>query len=304
MTKVCVRGSMSGKIRVASITLVVAVAVLGMKVGAWLLTGSVALYSDALESTINVAAAVAALIALRVSGRPADANHPYGHDKAEYLSAVIESALVLTTSILIFREVWLGWARPHLPTLPLAGIALNAAAGFVNLIWARLLVRVGRRWRSPALTAGGRHVMTDVWTSTGVLVGFWLVAFSGYARLDPIVAALVGLNILRVGFLMLRQSVAGLMDEAMEPEALASIRRTIADNAGGAIEAHDLRTRQAGRLSFVEFHLVVPGDMTVDRSHEICDRLEGAIRAEAGDAMITIHVEPAGKAKHKGVVVL
>ncbi len=304
MTKVCVRGSMSGKIRVASITFVVAVVVLGMKVGAWLLTGSVALYSDALESTINVAAAVAALIALRVSGRPADANHPYGHDKAEYLSAVIESALVLTTSILIFREVWLGWERPHLPTLPLAGLALNAAAGFINLIWARLLVQVGRRWRSPALTAGGRHVMTDVWTSTGVLIGFWLVAFTGYARLDPIVAALVGLNILRVGFLMLRQSVAGLMDEAMEPEALASIRRTIADNAGGAIEAHDLRTRQAGRLSFVEFHLVVPGDMTVDRSHEICDRLEGAIRAEAGDAMITIHVEPAGKAKHKGVVVL
>ena len=298
------RGAMSGKIRVASATLVVAAMVLSMKVGAWVLTGSVALYSDALESTINVAAAIAALVALSVSGRPADANHPYGHDKAEYLSAVIESTLVLTTSVLIFREVWLGWQRPHLPTLPLAGIALNAAAGFVNLGWARLLVRVGRRWKSPALTAGGRHVMTDVWTSAGVLIGFWLVTVVGYARLDPIVAALVGLNILRVGYVMLRQSVAGLMDEAMEPEALASIRQTIADNAGGAIEAHDLRTRQAGPRTFVEFHLVVPGDMTVDHSHEICDRLEGAIRAEAGEAMITIHVEPAGKAKHRGVVVL
>lgn len=295
---------MSGKIRVASATLVVATVVLSMKVAAWVLTGSVALYSDALESTINVAAAIAALIALSVSGRPADANHPYGHEKAEYLSAVTESALVLTTSILIFREVWLGWQQPHLPSLPLAGMTLNGVSSLINLVWARVLVRVGRRWKSPALTAGGRHVMTDVWTSTGVLIGFWLVTSTGYARLDPIVAGLVGLNILRVGFVMLRHSVAGLMDEAMEPQALASIRRTIADNAGGAIEAHDLRTRQAGRLSFVEFHLVVPGDMTVDRSHEICDRLEGAIRAEAGDAMITIHVEPAGKAKHKGVVVL
>ena len=295
---------MSVKIRVAWVTVAIAVLVLGMKLGAWWLTASVALYSDALESTINVATAVAALVALSVSSRPADANHPYGHDKAEYLSAVLESALVLTTSILIFREVYLSWERPHLPSSPLVGIALNGASGLINLLWARVLVRFGRRWKSPAITAGGSHVMTDVWTSAGVLLGFWLVSITNWPRLDPIVAGLVGVNILRAGYAMLRDSVGGLMDQAIEPEALAVVRRVIADNAVGAIEAHDLRTRQAGRLSFVAFHLVVPGDMTVDRSHEICDRLEHAIRDETGEALITIHVEPDGKAKHRGVVVL
>ena len=206
---------MSAKIRVAWVTVTIAVLVLGMKLGASWLTGSVALYSDALESTINVAAAIAALVALSISARRADANHPYGHDKAEYLSAVLESALVLTTSILIFREGYLSWERPHLPTLPIEGLALNGAAGIINLLWARTLVRFGRHWKSPAIAAGGSHVMTDVWTSCGVLLGFWLVSATNWPRLDPIVAGLVGANILRVGYRMLRDSVGGLMDEAI-----------------------------------------------------------------------------------------
>ena len=282
----------------------VSVIVLLLKYAAYATTGSVALYSDAIECIINVVAAIGGVLALSVSARPADANHPYGHYKAEYLSAVVEGALVLLTAFAIAHQAWWGWQHPHVPTAPVLGIALNATGGVLNGIWAVLLIRVGRRRRSPALTAGGRHLMSDVWTSTVLLAGFALVPLTGWLRLDSGLAALVAANILRVGFQMTRNSIGGLMDEVTNLDEVEEIRRVISENADGAIEAHDVRTRCVGAMTFIEFHLVVPGHMAVQTAHDICDRIEQALRRQIGDALINIHVEPEQKAKHKGVVVL
>ena len=299
-----VEEAMDRSLRLAWGSLAISFIVLAMKGGAWWLTGSVALYSDALETVINVVAAIGALIALWFSALPADANHPYGHNKAEYLSAVVEGALVLATAFMIAREAWAGFEHPHAPETPFVGIGLNAAAGVINLVWALVLITRGRAWKSPALVAGGRHIMTDVWTTGAVLVGFALVPLTGFLRLDPIVAALVAVNILRAGYTMLRESVGGLMDEVADPEAVADLRRIISANAQGALESHDVRTRVAGRVTFVEFHLVVPGRMSVEESHVICDRIEEALRDKLGEAVINIHVEPEEKAKHEGVAVV
>jgi cation diffusion facilitator family transporter len=279
--------------------------VLALKFVAYWLTGSLALYSDALESTINVVAAGAAFIALRVSAQPADSNHPYGHHKAEYFSAVFEGVLVVVAALSIFHSAYQGfWALKPIDA-PVLGLAINAGASVINGIWASLMLSWGRRWRSPALLADGRHIMLDVVTSAGVLVGVALVARTGWLVLDPALAALVGLNVLWSGYKMVREGAGGLMDEAPPPEMVARIKDVIGRHAAGAIEAHDVRARHAGRMTFVEFHLVVPGDTRVAEAHEICDRIEAALKADIdGDAHITIHVEPEAKAKSSGVPVL
>lgn len=285
-------------------SVVVALAVLALKTAAWWLTGSVALLADAMESVVNVAAAAAALAAVQFSARPADANHPYGHAKAEYFSAVLEGALIVVAAMLILHESWGALQRPRVPTQPGLGLAVSAVASGVNAAWATLLMRQGRALRSPALVADARHLWSDVVTSVGVIIGVGLVATTGVLWLDPLLAAATAVNILVSGFRLLRESVGGLMDEAVPPATLDRIRQIVADQAEGAIEAHDLRSRHAGRFTFLEFHLVVPGGMTVRESHEICDRIEAALKAELETAVITIHVEPEGKAKQKGVPVL
>ncbi|MGG5811101.1 cation diffusion facilitator family transporter [Falsiroseomonas sp. CW058] len=289
---------------IAATSVVVALVVLALKTGAWWLTGSVALFADALESVVNVAAAVAALAAVRFSALPPDANHPYGHAKAEYFSAVLEGALIVLAALLILNEAWVAYQNPRAPGQAPAGLLVAAVATTVNAIWSGVLFRRGRAARSPALLADARHLLADVVTSAGVLVGVALVALTGVLWLDPLLAALTAVNILFSGWRLMRESVGGLMDEAVPADRLARIRGLVAGHAEGAIEAHDLRTRHSGRFTFVEFHLVVPGDMTVTAAHEICDRIEGALKAELETAVITIHVEPEGKAKHRGVLVL
>ncbi|MDO9711563.1 cation diffusion facilitator family transporter [Paracraurococcus lichenis] len=295
---------MTRVVRFAAASVVIACAVLALKTGAWWLTGSVALLADALESVVNVAAAAAALVAVRYSALPPDANHPYGHTKAEYFSAVLEGALIIVAAVAILHEAWGAWLRPHAPEQATAGLLVSAAATGINGAWSWLLFRQGRRSRSPALLADARHLLADVVTSAGVLVGVTGVALTGLLWLDPLLAALTALNILWSGSKLMRESVGGLMDEAVEPDLLGRIRHAVSTSAEGAIEAHDLRTRHAGRLTFIEFHLVVPGQMTVDAAHAICDRIEAALKAEIEGATITIHVEPEGKAKHHGVLVL
>ena len=277
---------------VAWVSLVVSVGVLAMKAAAYTLTGSVALYSDAIETIINVATAVTALVALWYSAQPADTNHPYGHYKAEYLNAIVEGALVLATAFAIADAAMDGWEHPPALHTPLLGIAVNGAAGGVNLVWALVLLREGRRSKSPALTSAGRHVMTDVWTTVAVLIGFGLVPLTGWTRLDPLVALLVALNILRSGYGLLRSSVGGLMDEVTDLGEADAVRRAIMRGGHGAIEAHDVRMRVAGRMTFVDFHLVVAGGLTVDAAHVVCDRIEQSIRDTVGEAVISIHVEP------------
>jgi cation diffusion facilitator family transporter len=295
---------MSRTLKIGGASLAISLVVLALKAAAYWVTGSVALYSDALETVINVVAALAALLAIWVSEQPADANHPYGHYKAEYLSAIVEGALVLLTSALIAHEAWLNWANPHAPKTPLLGLALNGGAGLINLVWAIVLIRFGKRWKSPALLAGGKHIMTDVWTTGAVLVGFALVPLTGWLRLDPAVAGLVALNILWAGYGILRESVGGLMDEVSDPKEVAELRQLISQHADGAIEAHDVRTRRAGSMTFIEFHLVVPAKMTVEDAHAICDRIEAALHAQVGEAVINIHLEPEEEAKQQGVLVL
>jgi cation diffusion facilitator family transporter len=289
---------------IASVSVIVGVVVLALKYLAFHLTGSVALYSDALESIVNVAASIAALIAIRVSAIPADARHPYGHHKAEYFSVVTEGVLIIVAAILIFNEAYQAWLAPRALEDPGLGLAVNGAASLLNGFWAAVLIGIGRRRISPALVADGKHLMTDVFTSVGVLAGLVLAIVTDLPWLDPLLAALVALNILWAGWTLVRESVGGLMDEAVPAAQLEKIRGIISANAEGALEAHDVRTRHAGRQSFVDFHLVVPGTMTVTEAHAICDRIELAIREEVADALITIHVEPEEKAKHHGVVVL
>ncbi|MCB8819039.1 cation diffusion facilitator family transporter [Microvirga rosea] len=278
--------------------------VFALKFAAYYLTGSIALYSDALESIINVVTAVAALMAIRVSAQPADKNHPYGHHKVEYFSAVLEGVLIIVAALMILRESYFGLLHPRNLDIPLEGLGVNAIASFINAGWSWLLIREGRRMRSPALAADGRHLLTDVYTSVGVLAGLLFVPLTGWHWLDPAMAALVAVNILWSGWGLMKESIGGLMDEAVPEETLRRVREVIAINAEGAIEAHDLRTRHAGRMTFIDFHLVVPGGMSVTDAHDICDRIERSLKAEIEDALITIHVEPDDKAKHAGIVVL
>lgn len=282
----------------------VAVVVLGVKFYAWQMTGSVALLSDALESIINVATALAAVWALHVSLQPADARHPYGHTKAEYLSAVVEGVLIVGAAFAILREATLAFLDPRPIGTPLLGLAVGAVGSVINAGWALVLDRQGRRQRSPALLADGRHLRTDVVTSAGVLVGVGLVVLTGQLVLDAAIAALVALHVLWNGWGLMAESVNGLLDEGLPDEDLVRLKALIAANAEGAIEAHDLKTRCAGKLTFIEFHLVVTGDMTVTGAHDICDRLERVLKAEVPDASVTIHVEPEDKRKHQGIVVL
>ena len=295
---------MTTTMKLAAGSILLGLAVLALKTLAWWLTGSVALLSDALESIVNVAAAIAALVAISVAQRPADQGHPYGHHKAEFISAVIEGVLIILAALLILHQAWGALQSPHVLEQPGLGLAINAFASVLNGFWCWVLIRQGRRRRSPALVADGKHLLTDVVSSMGVLVGIGLALATGWMILDPILAMLVGINILWSGWKVVTASVSGLMDEAVSDRALSEIRQIISDRAEGAIEAHDLRTRHAGRATFIDFHLVVDGQTTVAEAHDICDRIEAALKEHLPDAQITIHVEPEHKAKHSGVLVI
>jgi cation diffusion facilitator family transporter len=295
---------MNRTIKIAMGSIAIGIVVLGLKTLAWRLTGSVALLSDALESTVNVATALAALIAIRIAQRPADQSHPYGHHKAEFLSAVLEGVMIIVAALLILEEAFHGIRNPRPLDAPVLGLAINAFAGAINAVWCSVLIRQGRRLKSPALVADGRHLLSDVVTSAGVILGVSLAIATGHAILDPILAAAVAVNILWSGWKVMTASLGGLMDRAVSDDMLRDIRATISDHAGGAIEAHDLRTRHAGSMTFIDFHLVVDGETPVAEAHAICDRIEAALRRQLDDAQITIHVEPEHKAKHSGVLVI
>jgi cation diffusion facilitator family transporter len=278
-------------------SIVIAFGVMGLKFVAWRITGSVALYSDALESIVNVIAAAAAFWAITVSHRPADQGHPFGHHKAEYFSAVLEGVLIGIAALLILMEVARNWQSPPLVDQPLNGMAVNGVATLLNAAWAFVLIHVGRSQKSPALIADGQHIMTDVVTSVGVLAGLVGVVATGWSILDPLLAMLVALNILWQGWKVVGSSLDGLMDRAVDTADHMRIRDIISANSKGAIEVHDLKTRIAGRATFIEFHLVVDAAMSVGESHVICDRIEAALKAEIQSVRVTIHVEPDDEAK-------
>jgi cation diffusion facilitator family transporter len=283
--------------RLAFWSIFVGLGVMGLKFVAWWLTGSVALYSDALESIVNVMAASAALWAISISHRPADDDHQHGHHKAEYFSAVLEGVLIILAALLILSEVWRRWQEPVSLDQPWLGLAINGFAALINGVWASILMRRGRQARSPALVADGHHIMTDVVTSIGVIVGLVAAVLSGYSFLDPLLAAVVAVNILWQGWKVIANSLNALMDTAVDLPTNMRIRDIISQQSAGALEIHDLKTRIAGRATFIEFHMVVDAAMTVGESHQICDRIENALRSEIPSMRVIVHVEPDDEAK-------
>ncbi len=283
--------------RLAWTGIVIAVLVVGLKALAYWVTGSLALYSDALEGLVNVATAIAAAAAVHMSRRPADTHHQYGHHKAEYFAAVLEGVLILVAAFIILRDALAALQAPRALVQPWAGLAINSAATVINGAWGWLLIRRGTSLRSPALLADGWHLWTDVVTSLGVLAGLVLATITGWHSLDALLAGLVALYIVWAGGRIIRSSMSSLMDEALNTEVQRRIHAVISEKGSGAIEAHDIRTRIAGRVSYIEFHLVVPGEMSVARSHQICDRLEVALEEAVPGAHVLIHVEPHLKAK-------
>lgn len=276
----------------------IALVVTGMKLVAWWVTGSVALLSDGLESIVNIIAALIAFYAVSYAHKPADADHPFGHHKAEYFSAVIEGVLIVVAAIAIMQQAIPALLEPQLPEAAGLGLTINLAAAAINAAWAYILIREGRAYRSPALVADGHHIVSDVVTSVGVFIGLVAALVTGFAILDPLLAIIVAINILFQGWKVISSSVGGLMDRAVDAQDDALIRAAIADHAEGSVNVHDLKTRQAGPATFVDFHMVVPADMTVAASHVICDRIEDAIRAAVPGARIAIHVEPEGVKAH------
>jgi len=295
---------MSQMMKLAIGSVVLGLIVLGLKLLAWQMTGSIALLSDALESIVNVVTAIAAVAAIRVAALPADAEHPYGHHKAELFSAILEGVMIILAAVLILRAAWMGLQHATPLAAPLQGLLVNGAASVLNGIWCWVLIHRGRQYRSPALVADGKHLLLDVFSSVGVTFGVLVAIETGWAWLDPAMAALVAVNILWGGWNVMQQSMSGLLDESLNAEMLLKVRQVIAIEAEGAVEAHDLRTRSAGSATFIEFHLVVPGAITVTDAHAMCDRIEAALKKLVEGCVVTIHVEPEEKAKHSGIIVL
>lgn len=271
-----------------------AVATVGIKAAAAWLTNSVGLWSDAAESTVNLVAALVALWALRLSAKPADHNHDFGHGKAEYMSAAVEGSLIfVAAAFIIYGAVQRLFAPAPLEQLGL-GLALSTLATLLNLGTGYLLLRAGRTHRSITLEADGKHLLTDVWTSVGVLVAIGLVALTGWQVLDPVIALAVGANILFTGYQLVRRSVVGLLDGTLPPEEVTLVNaelQRVCDNP--RVQITTVRTRESGRQRFVYATLAVPGEWTVKRSHDVADEVEAAISKALPGTTTFVHIEPA-----------
>lgn len=286
-------GSLTGW---AWLSIAAAVSTIGLKGGAYLLTGSVGLLSDALESMVNLVAAIVALIALRIAARPPDATHPFGHGKAEYLSAGAEGVMIVVAAGLIIYTAIARLVSPE-PLEDLGiGLAITAIATVINGLVGFLVLRAGRRHRSMALVADGHHLLTDVWTSIGVLVGVGIVAATGWLALDSIVALAVAVNILWVGGRIVRSAVHGLMDHALDVDDVTVIDGAIATVIARypAAQVHGLQTRQAGRQRFASLHVQVPGDWSVAQGHDLLDEIEHALASAVPELQVHTHLEPIG----------
>ena len=275
----------------ARVSLVAALLVLGLKAAAWQLTGSVSLLSDAAESLVNVAAAVSVLVALRLSARGPDFEHPYGHQKAEYLSSVFEASLILLAAgaiaVSAFDRLW---APQPLDNVAL-GMAVAAAAALLNAVLGSYLLRAGRRLESAALVANGRHVLTDVWTSAGVLLGVGLVVLTGWDRLDPLLALVVAAYVAREGVRILTANLSKLMDERLPASEEQVILDALEDHPA-VLGFHRLRTRRSGRARFAEVDLFVDPEMSVRAAHEVVAEVEANVHARLKGLTTTMHVEP------------
>ena len=265
---------------------------MALKAVAWWLTGSVGLLSDALESGVNLAGAFMALAMLSIAARPADSDHAFGHEKAEYFSSGFEGALILTAAVLI---AWTAIDRLLTPQ-PLEalglGLAISVVASVINGLVAAVLLRAGRAHRSITLEADARHLLTDVWTSAGILLGLLLVWLTGALWLDPVVAMLVAVHIAWVGIQLLRRSVDGLMDKSLPEADLTALAAALTPFHAQGIATHQIRTRQAGRSSFISLHVLVPGQWSVRQGHDVLEQIEEALKYAVPGARVITHLEP------------
>lgn len=276
----------------AWLSVAAAVTTIALKTGAWLLTGSVGLLSDAAESVVNLVAAFVALVALHVAARPADEDHHFGHAKAEYFSAAIEAIMIFVAAVVIIVTSVQRFLHPQELENVGIGLAVSAVATAVNGAVGVVLLRAGRRYRSLTLVADGKHLLTDVWTSVGVVVGVLAVALTGWLRLDAVVAFAVGVNILVTGWRLLATSVDGLMDHALPDEEHARIIAVLDRFTTSEVHFHALRTRESGHVRFVTFHVLVPGDWSVRQGHDLVEEVEAAVRATLEHVEILAHLEP------------
>lgn len=279
-------------LRLVYLSIAAAIVTIALKFTAWALTGSVGLLSDAAESVVNLVAALFALVVVQWSTRPPDEEHTYGHEKADYLSAGVEGALILLAAVTIGVSAIDRLMHPQAIESVGVGIAVALLATLVNLGVGRKLIGAGREYSSLTLEADGRHLMTDVWTSIGVVVAVAAVAISGWEPLDPLIALLVAGNIVVTGVRLVRRSTDGLLDRALTAEELATVNRVLSTFAGDEVQFHALRTRRAGSRAFVSIHVLVPGDWSVQRGHDLAEQLDADLRDALGHATIFTHLEP------------
>ena len=278
-------------IRYAWLSLAAALATIGLKTSAYLLTGSVGLLSDALESLVNLAGAIMALVVLNIAAQPPDEEHTYGHSKAEYFSSGVEGALILLAAASIAFAAVQRLLNPRPLEAIGLGLAVSVVASIINLWVAIVLARAAKQHSSPALEANSQHLLTDVWTSVGVLMAVGLVALSGIGWLDPIIAIAVAVNITLSGGRILRRSALGLMDTALPASDLAVLKSILDKYDKDGVKYHALRTRQSGPRRFVSLHVLVPGLWTVQRGHRLLERLEGEIRGVLENVTVLTHLE-------------
>ena len=279
--------------RFAWLSIGAAVLTIGLKSAAYFITGSVGLLSDAVESLVNLIGGIMALAMLTIAARPADEDHAYGHGKAEYFSSGLEGGLILVAALSIAVAAVNRLFHPlHLDNEKLGvGLTISVAASVINLIVALLILRAGRKHNSITLEANAHHLLTDVWTSVGVLAGLGLVVVTGWRWLDPVVALLVAANIIWTGVGIVRRSVGGLMDMALPEPDVAQVRKVLAHYVAGGVQFHALRTRQSGAQKFVSVHVLVPGDWTVQRGHELLEQIEADIRRAVPETIAFTHLE-------------
>lgn len=280
--------------RYAWLSIGAAVLTIGLKAAAYLLTGSVGLLSDALESGVNLAAALMALAMLTIAARPPDEQHAFGHTKAEYFSSVVEGVLILVAAGSI---AWAAWGRlwdPQPIEQPGLGLAISVAASLINLGAAQVILRAGKRHHSITLEADAHHLMTDVWTSAGVLAGVGLVALTGWLILDPLIALAVAANIVWTGIQLIGRSGMGLLDSAISTEERAALQAVLDRHHQPApgVQFHAVRTRQAGMRRFISFHVLAPGDWTIQEGHVLLEAIEGEIRSAIPNSTVFTHLEP------------
>lgn len=278
--------------RYAWLSIAAAIVTIGLKSFAYLLTGSVGLLSDSLESLVNLVAAIMALSMLIIAARPADEEHPYGHSKAEYFASGAEGVLILVAAVSIGVAAIYRFLVPRAIEQPGAGLAVSAFASAINFIVARILLNVGKRHNSITLEADAHHLMTDVWTSVAVIVGVGAVALTDWQPLDPIIALVVAANIVRTGFQLMRCSIAGLMDAALPPEEYEQVLKVLDKYKEQGVEFHALRTRQAAGRRFVSIHVLVPGRWSIHKGHHLVENVETDIRNVLAGVTVFTHLEP------------